>query len=466
MAYKGSQRQHYFIEALAAIALLLLINQLWFSDNFGYLGVSPNPYWLVVIFIAFRYGGLAGMFAGLMCAVALLLSTIFNILHTTDRLWYQIPYKQWQLAGLFVFLGFLIGQERSRVDRIVDILKEKFNKLRNEFENLVMDNLALKKINTELEGRILGQTDTVSTIYEVAKSLTNVRIEEIYPSITSLVKRILGAEKCSIYVWEEGEYMLKNEIGKRSEKTLSLDSDIVKLVLESKKIVTVKDVISDKGKRWEEGKDPPMIAPLFFGEAKDTASGLIIVEEIPFTKLNPDSINFLALMADWVSRSLDNIYTSSHIHLEDIYDKEMDLFRYDYGLRRLREEMLRTRVTGAATSLMLLKIKDFDSCPIDGKTNTCREVGLFLKDTMRASDTITQTEDPCIFMLVFPGADSAGVKAVRKRIMDSIKDSKIKPYKDAKRTVEVGTSLITVDEKSHYTNESDVVRDAKKNLNI
>ena len=103
------------IETIAGIAILLLVNHLWVSDNFGYIGVSPNPYWIVVIFIALRYGDLSGMLAGILCSAALLLSTSYNVTTHTENVWYNIPYQQWKLAGLFVVFGFLAGQERSAV---------------------------------------------------------------------------------------------------------------------------------------------------------------------------------------------------------------------------------------------------------------------------------------------------------------------------------------------------------------
>lgn len=462
-----TRKNRCFFETLIGIAVLLLVNQLWFSHNLGYIGVSPNPYWFVVIFIALRYGDLGGMTAGFLAAIVLLVSSSLNILFTSERLWYQIPYKQWQLAGLFIFLGFFVGQERSRVDKLLNKVYGKYNNLRGEFENLVMDNLSLKKVNTELEGRILGQSDTVNTVYDIAKSLNESRIEKMYSTITKMAKRIIGAEKCTFYLWTEGQYVLKSSSDEKvadEDKILDQDSDIIKLALDVRKVVTVKDVINSDGMKWDEGKDPPLVAPLFFGETKDSAAGLLVINELSFTKLNPNSINLVSIMSNWVSKSLDNTYKATKVSLEDIYDKEIGLFTYSYGLRRLEEEMLQVVVTGNTATLMLVGIDGFGDKASDEQKSVSAKTSSVLKDTLRPGDIVAMTDIPGALMILLPETNTKKAKIVSKRILQQVRTSQSKPSDKKGDDISVNVTTVTIGEGTEYDKAADVINDAKKDL--
>ncbi|HXV19256.1 MAG TPA: hypothetical protein VD883_04175, partial [Candidatus Omnitrophota bacterium] len=204
------KRQYaYLLEILIAIATIVLFNVVWFPSNMGFTGFMISPYWLVVIFVAARYGSFPGFIAGLAAGAALLITVSYNAALELQSEFAAIPLKQLQLAGLFVFFGFLVGEERSRVNRMLEKWKDKYNQLRNEYESLSMEHLAVKNINTELEGRILGQVETVNTVYEAARELVTLKVENLYPAVIRLVNKFINPEKCSFYVWEEGRFVIK-----------------------------------------------------------------------------------------------------------------------------------------------------------------------------------------------------------------------------------------------------------------
>ena len=195
-------KKAYLLEILIGVSVILLINVMWFRDNMGFMGVSPNPYWLIVIFTAARYGSAQGLLAGISCAVVYLFSVSYNVLFAEGSTIQQLPYKEIQLAALFIFFGFLIGEERRRVNSMLEKRQKDHNRLKNEFANLAMENMANKNINLELEGRILGQADTVNTLYEIARSLASLKVDDLYASIVGVVNKVIGPERCSLYIWE------------------------------------------------------------------------------------------------------------------------------------------------------------------------------------------------------------------------------------------------------------------------
>ena len=446
----------FLLEILIGVCLLIFINLMWSGESLGFAGVSPNPYWIVVIFIAARYGSLQGFSAGVICSLALLGSVSYGLFSNTEFDLGLMPYKVIQLCALFVLVGFLIGEERSRVSRILSNGRDQYNKLRNEFESLAMEHMALKDINTELEGRILGQADTMNTVYEVARDLVTLKIERLYPSVVELVKKFVGPEKCSFYVWENDQYLLKGHSGWgdniRGREVLDISSDIIKKVMDEKKVVTVSDIFKEENLRWEEGKEPVMVAPLFFGE-KDIVTGFILIDEISFLKLNPTSIRFLSVMADWISKAFDNAIASTTIRKKDIYDDELEVFNYNYAMRRMNEEVINAKISDKPSSVIVIKVKDFDKIGESRKKDVLKSTGFVIKNTLRGGDIIAKHSDEDKFLAILSGSDMKGSRIAAERITEQFKKFGLKPYGDD-RKLDLSILAHTIDPK--YSSEAEI----------
>jgi GGDEF domain-containing protein len=417
----------YLLEILLGIAVILFINVMWFPADMGFIGVPLSPYWIIVLFVAARYGSFPGFMAGLSCSAALLISVSYNTAIEQQLEFAEIPMRQIQLSAFFILIGFLLGEERSRANLRLRNLQERHHKLRDEFEALAMEHLALKNVNTELQGRILSQPDTVNTIYEAAKELVTLQVDQLYPSIMRLTKKMIGPEKCSLYIWENDKYVLKNSVGwnggKESRRELDTQTDIVKKSMAESTVVTVADVVKSNGLTWKEGEDPCMVAPLFFGEQTDVPAGFILVDEISFLEFNPDKVKFLRSLADWASKSLDNAQATTMVRRKDVYDDAMRVYNFTFALRKLREEMLNAQVTGRTSCLLFVKIKDFAKTSGDDRKKVQKGLLQALNASLRASDTVTKSTQEDTFLAVLTGSDKEGAKVVQGRIQAALDKS-------------------------------------------
>lgn len=408
----------YLLEILLGIAVILFVNVMWFPADMGFIGVPLSPYWIVVIFVAARYGSFPGFMAGLSSSAALLISVSYNTAIEQQMEFAAIPMRQIQLSAFFILIGFLLGEERSRANLRLRTAREKQNRLRDEFEALAMEHLALKNVNTELQGRILSQPDTVNTIYEAAKELVTLQVDQLYPSIVRLIKKMIGPEKCSLYVWENDKYVLRGSSGwngaSELRKVLNTQTDIVKKAMAESAVVTVADVVKANGLTWKEGEDPCMVAPLFFGEQTDVPAGFILIDEIPFLDFSPDKVKFLKSLADWASKSLDNAQATTMVRRKDVYDDTLGVYNYTFALRKLREEILNVQVTGRKSCLLFLKLKDVS------KTKALLQA---LGPCLRASDTVTKAAQEDVFLVILLGSDKEGAKVVQGRIQAALEKS-------------------------------------------
>ncbi len=418
------KRYTYLLEILIGVAVILFINVLWFSSNMGFVGWAISPYWLVVIFVAARYGSFPGFVAGLAGGAALLISVSYNAAIEQHMEFAAIPVRQAQLSALFMLVGFLLGEERSRVNLTVRKWQEKFNLLRNEFESLAMEHVALKNVNTELQGRILGQTNTVNTIYETAKQLVTLKIDDLYPSVANLTRRMIDPEKCSLYIWEDEKYVLKSHAGwdhAEPKKVLDVSSDIFKKALAENAVTTVVDVFKSDGLKWKEGEDPPIVAPLFFGEQTDVPAGFIVIDEISFLKFSPETLKFLKSLSDWVSKSIDNAKIAASPRRKDLYDEEFKIFNFNYARRKLTDEFLNVQVSGRSTSILFLKMKHFYGLGPEDKKRALEAFISIVSKTVRASDTVARFSDEDTLLAILPGSNEQGAKIAEDRLKEQIK---------------------------------------------
>jgi hypothetical protein len=417
----------YLLEILLGIAVVLFINAMWFSADMGFIGVPLSPYWIVVLFVAARYGSFPGFMAGLSCSAALLISVSYNTAIEQQLEFAEIPMRQVQLSAFFILIGFLLGEERSRVDLKLRNARERHNKLRDEFEALAMEHLALKNVNTELQGRILSQPDTVNTIYEAAKELVTLQVDQLYPSIIRLTKKMIGPEKCSLYIWENDKYVLKGSSGWNGagapREALDTQTDIIKKAIAESSVATVADVVKSNGLTWKEGEDPCMAAPLFFGEQTDVPAGFILVDEISFLEFNPDKVKFLRSLADWASKSLDNAQATTMVRRKDVYDDELRVYNYTFALRKLREEMLNAQVTGRSSCLLFVKIRDLAKASGDDQKKIRKGLLQALNGCLRASDTVTKAAQDDTFLVILTGSDKEGAKIVQGRVQAALERS-------------------------------------------
>ena len=441
----------YLLEVAIGIFVILFVNITWFKHNMGFIGVSPNPYWVIVIFVAARYGSFQGFIAGLMCSAALLVSVSYNQAIEYQLAFAGIPIKQLNLSALFILMGFLVGEEHSRVERLLRKGKVEHNRLRNEFESLAMEHLALKEINLELEGRILGQAETVNSFYEVARELVTLKLEKLYPSIGGIIQKFVGSSKCSFYVAEDGKFLLKGQKGWKKQdiekrEVLEIKSDIVKKTVEDKKIVTVKDIVKTGGLKWEHGKDPIMVAPLFFGESKNEVTGFILVDDISFLKLNPNSVRFLSILADWVSKALDNAFATTTVRRKDIYDEDLKVFNFNYAIRRLKEECVDVDMSGKDSAVLLVKLRDYNLVREDIKEEVLKAIAFVLSHTLRGGDIVTRYSQKDTFMAILPGTDKTGAKIVADRVKEHVTAFAFEGYPDVEKPLDVDVEVRPVEQ--------------------
>jgi len=293
----------YIPETLGLLGLMAVLNMGFMPGHPGFLGVRPNPFWIIILLVTGRYGFRAGLLSSLTAAA------IYMGLISTRIADEVIAFRDlftWQYAGpavLFIAGGTILGM-------IVQRHLDQRAKLKQENDLLVQDNLTIKRgeeelrdLNTELANRVVGATDTLPILYRFAKKLNVPDMAEIYPALTELVAEVIRAGQVSVYEVSEDkpDFKLHSRNGRRAEgPDLHLQPALKELVLRQRRVITVDDLAARDIQR----SDLFLCGPMTAGH-KGRVLGLLVVERLEFILYNPATVRLFQVIVDWACTSLE-----------------------------------------------------------------------------------------------------------------------------------------------------------------
>ena len=292
----------YIPETLGLIGVMAMLNMGFMPGHPGFLGIRPNPLWIVILLVTGRYGFRAGLLSSVTAA-----ATYMGLISTrvAEQVISWRDLFSWEYAGpavLFIAGGTVLGM-------IVQRHLDQRARLKQENELLIQDNETIKRgeeelrdLNTELANRVVGATDTLPVLYRFAKKLNVPDINEIYVALTELVVEVIRARQVSVYEVELGEGLqLHSRNGRRTDGPgLHLPPALATLLFGKRQVLTLHDLAEMQIQR----QDLILCGPLTAG-SEGKVLGLLVVEQMDFIRYNPATLRLFSVIVDWASTSLE-----------------------------------------------------------------------------------------------------------------------------------------------------------------
>lgn len=429
--------------SILGLAVLVTINFLWFSDQLGFSGFYPHPFWLVVLPMAARYGFKAGATSGLLAGLVLL------GLQQLDR-----PHQSWRtllalsnltLPILFVGGGILLGEIREAQKKRYQALTEAYNHLTGAHEDLSQRYEALSRAKQELDTHIISQEQTLTTVYEAAKGLKSLDEEDIFPAVVEIMVDFLTAEACSVYVLTENRLVLaaehdpEGEFQRRSE--LSVDEGMVAEAVTSRRSVSLNALTPSTQFTELAAEGIVICVPLL--NSKNQVLGILNIERLPFIKFNPQTVRLASIIGEWCGSAIENARTYQDTRDKNISDDITGAYTYTYFLKRLQEEFMRARRYGQELSLIAFEIVDFQKIDKGHQQDILTVVSLVFKNKLRAVDLFFHDHDASRYFIILPGTPHTGAQVVNRKMIEEINAFKFRPYtndEDRALAIRTGTT--------------------------
>ena len=423
-------RKSKFTGGILGLAVLVVVNFLWFSNDLGFETVCPHPFWLVILPMAARYGFRSGAFSGVLAS--LLLIGLRKLGHM-DEPWQAL----WTLSNLvqpilFIAVGVLLGEIRESQKTRYEKLVVDHNALTEKHEDLIQRYEALSRAKQELDTHIISQEQSLTTVYEAAKGLKSLREEEIYPAVIEFLVSFLSAESCAVYLLTEDRLLLaacqdpEGDFVRQTE--LPVDDGMVAEAISTRRTVSLNALTpsADFAKLADDGI--VICVPLLNND--NQVLGVLNIERLPFLKFNPQAVRLASIIGEWCGSAIENARTYQDTRDKNISNDVTGAYTYAYFLKRLQEEFLRARRYGQELSLIVFKIEDFASIEKGLQQDILTVVSLVFKNRLREIDLYFHDQEQSRYFIVLPGTPLDGAQIASRKIFSEILAFKFRPYGD------------------------------------
>ena len=424
-----SIKDNAWTEIILGYALLVVVNFFLFRKEMGYVGVNPHPYWIIILLLATRYGYKAGLWSGLTGAILYLVLSqgqklSMDVMTDFEMLIFKEPL-------LFIVVGGVIGEIREIQKRVHAELVEDYEELKKTHDTLKTHYSALSEAKQELDGTIISQKDTISTLYDAAQALRSLKENDVYPAVLGLLKNYIGAEAASIYAWHDNNLKLKGSIGDdRIERPQSAETDagMMGLAIKAGKLVSIKAVMAHEENRGYLQSGILICAPIIDTTGK--LYGVINVEKLPFVKFNPLTLRMTSLIADWCGSALENATIFQDVKDRDITDEATGAHSSAYLIKRLNEEFQRARRYKTPLSVMIVDLVGFNDFLDEKKDEIMSITSQIIQKMVRGVDLLFRVTTPGRYVLLLPNTDLAGARILNGKLLQEVEAFKFQVTED------------------------------------
>ncbi|MBI3969543.1 MAG: GAF domain-containing protein [Chloroflexi bacterium] len=426
-AVRETQPLAYF-EMLLGLGFIVAINLVLFSDNWGYFEANPHPFWLVILPVAARYGALPGYVVGFAATATYVLLII-----TQPRSAFAVDILSTEALlnpVLFVVVGAALGELRERQKRDQKRLAAKYDEVELGLQDIAQRYLAAVEINRELERRIVSQTSTVTTLYQAAKALEQLDVEELSPSLLELTTSFIEAEACALYLAQGGRFVLKVSRPEVVDFVRPAELDTTRgmaaLVIGNKRTATIRDVMAEATPSQIVSQRLLMATPLL--DQRQQIIGILTVEKMPFLRFTPSAVKLFTLLGDWASTAFQTALRFQESQDRNIDDVLTGAYSYPYFAKRLSEEIERARGYHLPLTLLALRLEDYELISPVRLPLLLQTLGVVFRQQVRSIDVIGKHPRGDAFLIALPHITVSDAQVLASRLRREIEAFGFKPF--------------------------------------
>ncbi len=397
-----------FLEVLLLFCFVDGLNFILFRTHPGFAGLALQPYWLIVLPMAARYGFGAGFFSGLLAALHLVFLSTGRVPLRAD-LEKMAETGQLMLPIVFItagiFIGDIAGRHLRRIERDEQALEEQEAALK-KLESLMASE---EKIRQALETRIVGESVTVKTLYEAAEKLEALDETRIYKACLEILAGHFKVQQASFFMKEDADFVLKAsygwDAGREAEGRVAGDQTIMNLAIRENRVLSVRDILASPGAGQFSDQFGTVLAMIPVPSGTGDPCGVVNVEKMDFFSLNKPNLELISLVVSWAARTLSQARLLREAAAVKIVDDADGLYTYMHFQHELAREWERFRVVGTSSSLAILKLERYGFLPEKTKGLLSRVLIAFIKRELRTADSLFHYRYEGTFAVMAPGLE-------------------------------------------------------------
>ena len=320
-------KKYFPLEIIVSICVILLINIYSYPEDIGFFTARHNPYLVLIVFFAAFYGKKSGLLSLCMTVVILLVYVIVSDLYSnTDILYTTINTPAlYESISSFLFITFIgiivLGEIRDYLGARIKNQKVNIEEFETQIIKLKKELDAVSLVNQEYQDRILGQQNSLISLYSTIIALNTLNLDNIYPNILQAVVQFTGAEKCSLWQFDRDKkliYLLAYINWTQDEINTTpshIDTEnIIGWAVRNNTMFSIKMLQKYQNLKTLDKGTSVITVPIII---ENQVWGALNIENIPFIKYNLYTEQLLLMIADLAAPIISNaIRYSTLVHKE------------------------------------------------------------------------------------------------------------------------------------------------------
>lgn len=421
------------IAALRDMALMLIaflaVDYFFFEAN-RFWDVSPHPFWIIVILTSVQYGANEGLFAALLCTLALLVGNIPEQQLHQDIYEYLLYVSarplMWFAAA--IALGVLREkhiQERRRLRLRLDESERRADNIATAYERM-------REVRQSLERRIAGQFRTSLSAYQAARAMETLQPGELLPAVEELVKAVLNARKFSVFLLDDGDLSLRLKHG--WEKGDDYNAEFTASTKLYKEVIAGQHFLNitreeDQKVLQSEG----VIAGPLMDEESGQIIGMLKIEEMGFLDLNLSTFEEFKVLCGWIGAAYANAKTYETAKSDTVINPDHNLMSYGFFKRQTEYITALARRIGFDVTMIVITLENADKLSESKRRKAAKALSAAVHDTLRlvdqAFDHQTKGNE---FAIILPNTPMENADLVIEKIMTALDKQIRKQASEAK----------------------------------
>lgn len=394
------------------------------KENPAMLGFTPHPYFVISILIAAFYGFRVSIFTSIFSAGLYFL--LLNSQLDYDEVETILDFEFISMPLSMVFISMLVGELKQRTIRDLSEANLKIDE-----KEIIIDNnqrqmdIADQELS-EMKQRLVSKLETLEEIYDIGLGLFRNNIDELFPNFLVILHKHLEVEGASIYIransdLNDGNFKLAKGFPFTDEfeeevNAFSTTDLLFRKSFKEKNLVTIKDV-SNKEEYESWAKQTIISMPVVVaGEIH----AIVNIHKIPFLKYTPTSFKKIKLLVQWLGHSLQYALNYEGYSKYSVLDETLHIFKNDYFIERLEEEMQVAEAVKSPLSIVKIKIENFAEISEIKKIPYRKLISDACLRMTRRRDCVAEGDSEDEFLLSIPNLDSKGATIFKERIQQEL----------------------------------------------
>jgi polysaccharide biosynthesis protein PelD len=373
------------------------------ADRFA--GVSPHPFWIVVLLVSAYYGTNEGLVAAALSSMALL---AFNL----PEQGFNEELYSWLLRAtteplLWFVAAVVLGEMRTSQRRERDALREELGETREQARAITDAYTQLSRLKDGLEARVAGQVRTVYSMYVASRAIERQDTGQVLAGIRQLVRTVLSPRKFSLFLLEGQalEAILSEGWSEDDGYGAVFDqsSPLYQAVITHQQFLTV----TNPTHGLVLGAEGLLAGPLVSAETGEII-GMLKIEGMDFLELNPGSVQNFRVLCEWIGSAFANAQRFEESQANQYFDPVRRLLPQPlFQLQRLLMTSLAERL-GFDLSVMFLGLEQPEEAGPSAGLAAARVASRLAERLLAPTDLrFDYREGGWHIAVLLPGADRA-----------------------------------------------------------